>query len=130
VGALLAGPVLARDLHVGPDRELQLPSQAARIARDGDRVLIDAGEYRGDAAVWRADGLRIEALGGPVLLRADGAHAEGKAIWVIKGRNTWVEGIAFEGAARQRRRDPASRTGAHGPPLSLRAQRDGTAQPQ
>jgi len=97
-GALVAAPAAARDLHVGPDRELRVPSQAARIARDGDRVLIDAGVYAGDAAVWLADNLHIAAAGGEVVLRADGAHAEGKAIWVVKGRNTLVQGIAFEGA--------------------------------
>lgn len=98
LGMLAMLPTSARDLHVGPERALRTPSEAARIARDGDRVLIDAGEYRGDVAVWLANGLRIQALGGSVLLRADGAHAEGKAIWVIKGRDTLVDGIAFEGA--------------------------------
>lgn len=99
LGMLVAASVQSRELLVGPGRALQKPSQAARVARNGDHVLIDAGVYRRDAAVWRANGLRIRAVGGPVVLRADGAHAQGKGTWVIAGRDTEIEGIAFEGAA-------------------------------
>jgi len=91
-------PATARELLVGPGRALERPSDAARVARDGDRVLIDAGVYRGDAAVWRADGLRIRAVGGEVVLVADGAHAQGKGIWITAGRDIEIEGIAFVGA--------------------------------
>ncbi|MBI5329052.1 MAG: right-handed parallel beta-helix repeat-containing protein [Betaproteobacteria bacterium] len=84
-----------RVLQVGPARTLQAPSQAARVARDGDTVEIDAGEYRGDAAIWRAHGLKIRSVGGMALLRAAGASAEQKAIWVIKGNDTTVDGIGF-----------------------------------
>jgi len=85
-------------LRVGAKRELKRPSDAALIARDGDIVEIDAGNYDGDAAVWRQHRLTIRGLGGRAHLRANGAHAEGKAIWVIKGINTTIEGIEFSGA--------------------------------
>ena len=85
-------------LRVGPQRELKRPSEAARIARDGDLVEIDAGAYEGDAAVWRQHGLTIRGVGGRAQLRANGAHAEGKAIWVIKGDDTTIEGVEFSGA--------------------------------
>jgi hypothetical protein len=85
-------------LRVGAIRELKRPSAAAQIARDGDVIEIDAGNYDGDAAVWRQHRLTIRGLGGRVHLRANGAHAEGKAIWVVKGNDTTIEGVEFSGA--------------------------------
>lgn len=86
-------------LRVGPGRELSLPSQAAKLARDGDIVEIDAGVYAGDATVWTQDNLTIRGIGGRAHLRANGANAEGKAIWVIKGSNAKIESVEFSGAA-------------------------------
>lgn len=105
--ALLAGSCAAaplRDspsasiLRVGPGRSLTTPSAAARMAKDGDVIEIDAGTYDGDVAVWRRNNLTIRGAGGRAHLRAQGRHAEGKAIWVIKGANTTVENIEFSGA--------------------------------
>jgi hypothetical protein len=85
-------------LRVGASRELKRPSAAAQVARDGDVIEIDAGVYEGDAVVWRQHGLTIRGIGGRAHLRANGAQAEGKAIWVIKGNDTTVEGVEFSGA--------------------------------
>ena len=85
-------------LRVGAKRELKRPSAAAQIARDGDIIEIDAGIYEGDAAVWRQHRLTIRGIGGRAHLRANGAHAEGKAIWVIKGSDTTIESVEFSGA--------------------------------
>lgn len=85
-------------LRVGPTRELKRPSTAAQIARDGDIIEIDAGIYVGDAAVWRQHRLTIRGVGGRAHLRAEGAQAEGKAIWVVKGNDTTIEGVEFSGA--------------------------------
>ena len=85
-------------LRVGSTRELKLPSAAAQAARDGDIIEIDAGNYDGDAAVWRQHRLTIRGLGGRAHLRANGVHAEGKAIWVIKGNDTTIESVEFSGA--------------------------------
>ncbi len=93
--AFAAQPAWPATLRVGPDRLLKLPSEAARVARDHDLVEIDAGDYRGDAAVWRARGLTLRGMKGMAHLRSDGANAEGKAIWVIKGHDTSVENIGF-----------------------------------
>jgi hypothetical protein len=93
-----AGTSAGRTLRVGPGRELAMPSQAARIARDNDVVEIEAGLYRGDVARWKANNLVLKAVGGRVHLDAAGQSAGGKATWVISGRNTTVEGIEFSGS--------------------------------
>jgi hypothetical protein len=85
-------------LSVGAKRDLKLPSAAAQIARNGDVIEIDAGVYEGDAAVWRQHRLTIRGVGGRAHLRADGAQAEDKAIWVLRGNDTTIEGIEFSGA--------------------------------
>ena len=85
-------------LRIGPTRELKRPSAAAQIARDGDVIEIDAGIYVGDAGVWRQHRLTIRGGGGRAHLLANGAQAEGKAIWVLKGNDTTVEGVEFSGA--------------------------------
>ena len=64
---------------------------------DGDIIDIDPGTYRADASVWRAHRVLIRSCSPGARLIADGAHAEGKAIWVIKGDGTSVEGIEFHG---------------------------------
>lgn len=85
-------------LKVGPERRFKVPSQAARFARDGDVIEIDAGDYLGDVAVWRANRLILRGVGGRPRLRAEGNAAEAKAIWVIKGDDVTVEAIEFSGA--------------------------------
>lgn len=84
----------ARVLAVGPARDLKTPSAAARIAQRGDVIEIDPGAYA-DCAVWRADNLTIRG-GGKAHVKD--VSCEGKGIWVIKGRNTTVDGIEFSGA--------------------------------
>ncbi|WP_404359231.1 right-handed parallel beta-helix repeat-containing protein [Methylotuvimicrobium sp. KM1] len=86
-------------LSVGSERILKQPSDAARIAKNGDTVVIDAGIYSGDVAVWRQHRLTLRGAGGRAHLQANGNSAEGKAIWVIKGNNVIVENIEFSGAA-------------------------------
>jgi hypothetical protein len=85
-------------LQVGPSRTYHVPSQAAAVAQDGDDIQIDAGLYSGDVAIWRANNLTLEGVGGLAHLDAAGHYAEGKGIWVIKGNNTVVASIEFSGA--------------------------------
>jgi hypothetical protein len=85
-------------LEVGPGHSLKAPAAAAEVAKDGAMVLIDAGIYLRDVAVWTQNDLLLVANGGRVRLMALGQNAEGKAIWVIKGTRVQVEGIEFSGA--------------------------------
>lgn len=88
----------ARTIVVGAGGEVARIADAAGLARDGDTVEIAPGTYAGDVAVWTQDGLTLRAQACCVVLDAQGAAAEGKAVWVIKGDDVLVEGIAFVGA--------------------------------
>jgi hypothetical protein len=94
----IAPAARAGTLLVGPQHELKTPSEAARVAREGDVVEIEPGLYAGDAAVWIQNRLTIRGRGGRAHLRADGARAEDKGIWVVKGSATTIENIEFSGA--------------------------------
>ncbi len=90
---------LAALLEVGPGKKFASPSAAAEFAVDGDVVEIDAtGHYDGDVAVWRQNNLTIKGVNGRPHIRGTGRHAEGKALWVIKGNDITVENIEFSGA--------------------------------
>lgn len=93
-GALATGRVIL----VGPQREIKYLSVAAKVAKDGDTIEVDAGDYPRDVAVWTQNELTLRAVGGRVRLLAEGAAAEGKAIWVVRGGRMRAEGFDFEGA--------------------------------
>lgn len=106
--ALLAyGPVSAQPnllatpdpvMRVGPDRAIKTIANAAGLARAGATIQVDAGVYPADVAVWLQNGITIRAVGGRVRLVAQGAAAEGKAIWVVRAKGMHVEGFDFIGA--------------------------------
>ena len=97
LGSLLpATPIAARVLDVGPHHALRLPSQAATLARAGDTIRIEPGEYT-DCAVWRAPRLTIEASGNGATLT--GRSCQGKGIFIIQGDDTTVQNLSFVRAA-------------------------------
>jgi nitrous oxidase accessory protein NosD len=91
----IAQAASARVIEVGPTRALATPSAAAAVARDGDVVRIDAGDYR-DCAIWRANDLTLEGVGGPA--RMHGVTCANQAIWLILGSRITVRRIGFVGA--------------------------------
>ncbi len=98
LGVLGASPSHAVTLRVGPGGDVPSIAEAARLAQDGDTVLILPGTYRGDVAVWRQK--RLTIVGGyprPVL-EAAGKSAEDKAIWVLREGHFVVRNIEFRGA--------------------------------
>lgn len=108
--ALLAAPTTPpegpRTLRVGPSHALKHIRDAARIARDGDTVEIDPGDYVEDVASWRQSRITLRAPTCCARLTTRRASAEGKATWVVKGDDVLVENVEFRGA-----RNP-SRNGA------------------
>lgn len=91
----VAGPLT---LEVGPSKKIPTIAQAAKIARSGDTIVVEAGVYAGDVAVFTQDKLTIRGGGGRVRLNANGASAEGKAIWIVRGGDITVENFEFVGA--------------------------------
>jgi hypothetical protein len=71
-------------------------AEVARLARDGDTIELAAGDHHGQTAVLTQRGLWLHGAGGGATLHADGAHAEGKAIVVVRGEVT-IAGVAFRG---------------------------------
>jgi len=86
-----AGPTT---LRVGPNAPYKKPSDAARVARDGDTIEIAAGIYE-DCAIWRANNLTIRGVGGRAHLRD--VTCQRKAIFITRGENTTIENIEFSG---------------------------------
>jgi len=91
---LLTAPAMARTLEVGETRAFKLPSEAIRAAQDGDRVVIDPGEYF-DCAVVAANRLTIEGA------RPDGSTVltdktcQGKAILVTTGNDITLRNLTL-----------------------------------
>ena len=67
-----------RVLRVGPGQTLATPTAAARVARDGDAVLIEAADYRDSRAVWPQSQLLIRGVDGRPHLVAGGELAQGQ----------------------------------------------------
>ena len=88
-----------RRLNVGPGKTFAVPSAAAAVARDGDVIVISAGDYFGDVAAWPQNELTLCGAGGRARLFAAGHHAQGKGLWVVQGTNVVIEAIEFHGAA-------------------------------
>jgi hypothetical protein len=86
-------------IRVGASKATKTIAEAARLAGAGSTIEVDAGDYLADVAAWEHDAVTLRAVGGRVRLVAQGASAEGKAIWVVRAKGMRVEGFDFEGAA-------------------------------
>ncbi len=95
----LEGRCVLAVLSVGPTQMYAVPSEAAAVAQDGDVINIDAGTYKGDVAIWNANNLTIQGVGGRAIIDDTGVDIpNGKAIWVITGNNTTVDNVELTGA--------------------------------
>ena len=83
---------------VGPGERIATITEAARLARDGEVIEVRPGSYHGQPAVWTQDRLVIRGSGERPVMLADGRHAEGKGIWVVRGGDVRIENIEFRGA--------------------------------
>lgn len=94
-GGLGTGRIIA----VGPSRQYKKPSDVTELAKPGDIVEIDPGDYYSDTARWHTDNLTLRGKGGTVHLHGEGTSLiDGKAIWLIQASNVRVEHIEFSGA--------------------------------
>ena len=85
----------ARLLEVGAHQPLDRPSAAAAIARDGDTIAIEPGEYH-DCSVWSANQLTILGTADGVVIT--GELCERKALFVTKGDHITIRNITFTSA--------------------------------
>ena len=89
----------ANVIRVGAAREVRTLQRAAEIARDGDTIEVDPGDYQGDTAVWTQNDLVIRGTGTRPRVVSDGVQAaEGKALFVVRGGNVTIENLEFFGA--------------------------------
>ena len=94
---ITAGPAVARTLEVGKTREFKMPSEAIRAAKDGDRVVIDPGEYF-DCAVVSANNLTIEGAKPDASAVMTDKVCQGKALLVTAGRDITLRNLTLQRA--------------------------------
>lgn len=88
----------ARTLEVGPGKEFLFPSVAAKFAKDGDVIEIDAsGEYLNEHAIWLQNNITIKGVNGRPHMRSFGLIPNGKAIWVIRATVFMLIILSFPG---------------------------------
>lgn len=83
---------------VGPAGAPASFAEALRSARDGDTIDVLPGEYRGAVGVITQRRLTIRGLGARPVFVADGRHAEGKAMLVVRDGDVRIENLEFRGA--------------------------------
>lgn len=93
LGAAQVG-ALARTLEVGPGKPFNAPSAAIHDARDGDRILVQPGEYF-DCAIVSANNLTIEGVGDPAQVRMTDRACGGKALLIAVGNNLTVRNLTL-----------------------------------
>jgi hypothetical protein len=86
-----------RTIRFGRGGDAESFADAARIASDGDVVEVESGDYRRDTAIWTQSDLVIRGIGPAPRLIADGASAEGKATFIVRGDRVRIENLAFLG---------------------------------
>lgn len=93
--AVHAGPTL----KVGPRQAVKSLAAAARQAKDGTLIEVEAGDYIADVAAWPQHDLTLRAVGGRVRVIAAGAHVQGKGLFVTTGQRQRIEGFDFIGCS-------------------------------
>src|SRR5215510_8338383 len=91
-GIATASPSRSDTLKVGPNQTYKAPSAAAAVAKNGDRIEIEPGQYF-DCAVWNADNLVIEGTGPGVVITDK--TCMGKGLFVIAGNNTTIRNLTL-----------------------------------
>ncbi len=92
VGIVASSPGGSATLEVGPSKTYKTPSAAAAVAKNGDDIQIEPGQYF-DCAVWSADNLVIEGIGPGVVITDK--TCMGKGLFVITGNNTTVRNLTL-----------------------------------
>ncbi len=89
-----------RVIRVGRGRDYERPSEVARQIKPGDILEIEPGLYLDDFVHWKVDNITLRGImkdGKRPHMRATVPPVNGKAIWIINGKNVVVENIEFSG---------------------------------
>ena len=89
-GIAIASPSRGDTLKVGPNQTYKAPSAAAAVAKNGDHIEIEPGQYF-DCAVWNADNLVIEGTDSGVVITDKTCN--GMGLFVIWGNNITVRNL-------------------------------------
>jgi hypothetical protein len=89
----LPAPAHAATLEVGAGKKYPQPSAAAAVARNGDRIVIAAGEYF-DCATWKASDLVIEGAAAETTVITDKVCG-GKALFITQGNNITIRNLTL-----------------------------------
>lgn len=92
--AVLSGGAEGRTLEVGPGKEFKQPSDAAAAARQGDRILIQPGEYF-DCATLKANGLTVEGVGDPAKVVLTDKTCGGKGLFITTGNGITIRNLTL-----------------------------------
>lgn len=90
----LSAAAHARTLQVGEGQQFASPSAAAAVAEDGDRVIIQPGEYF-DCAVWNANRLVVEGAGDAERVVITDKTCQGKALFVTVGDGITIRNLTL-----------------------------------
>ena len=90
----LCGVGTARTLEVGADKEFKQPSAAIGVAKPGDVVSIQPGEYF-DCAIVHTGNLTIQGVGDPSKVLITDKACAGKGILVIDGDGDTVRNLTL-----------------------------------
>lgn len=93
---LLYAQAWAVTLQVGSTRTLKTPAAAALLAKDGDIVELDPQSFPAGGATWNAPNLTLKSVGGRATIA--GPTVEGKSLFLLKGNDTIIDGLIFQGA--------------------------------
>lgn len=98
--ALFSLSAFAETIYIGAGEQFEYLSDAEKFLQDGDVVEIVPGVYN-DCTIIRANDLVIRPKGWPASqdkVRFEDVACDSKAIFVIMGNNTRIEGIEFANA--------------------------------
>lgn len=84
----------AKTLEVGADKEYKLPSAAAAAAREGDRIVIQPGEYF-DCATLGANNLVVEGVGDADKVVLTDKVCGGKGMFITTGNDITIRNLTL-----------------------------------
>jgi hypothetical protein len=94
MAVVLATGAQAGTLEVGATKAFKTPSAAAAVARDGDQITIQPGEYF-DCAVWNANRLVVEGVGDAARIVVTDKACQGKALFVTVGDGITIRNLTL-----------------------------------